>query len=327
MTIAPEPKNPNYVLRFVEPNAEPWKVTAVVRLPQPAPASRLPVGPFYVYGAEHQRGTITIVAAAELQRKQRLIFHYDTVEVSQLDPPKGQDIEAVFKYWRMPNPAKAKAPASARVPMELEIKSERGPLHVAIAQTLKLRSNGEGWEIDLTAQLNLKSPYGGGDFVDLELPKPRPQGASVFAVAPAVPFPAALPWPALGLMRGPALAWAIPGEFQITDKDDRVLDVPLPDAHGRCRVPLPRGLGKEFALKVRGTYSVAPQSQRARVSLPRVLGMAEQGSKVTMLADEAFELLAGPRGMETPVPQRHRYQLDVDETPLFLDLALMSVSA
>src|SRR5205807_6075018 len=99
------------------------------------------------------------------------------------------DIEAVFQYWGLPNPAKPKAPGGSKVPLEIEVTGERGPLEAAVDQVLTLRPSGEGWEIGLTARLKLKAPAGGGDFLDLQLPRPRPIGASLFAAAPASPFP------------------------------------------------------------------------------------------------------------------------------------------
>jgi hypothetical protein len=320
LLLPPGPKNPYHLLRFLEPNAEPWKVTVFARLPRPAPGGRLAVGPFYVQGAEQQRGTITVVATADLLRKQRFIY-YRHGEVFQRDPPKGQEnIEALFQYWGLPDPAKAKsggASAAARVPLEIELKSERGPLEAAVNQVLKLRPSSEGWEIDLSAQITVKSPFGGGDFLDLQLPRPRPTGAALVAAAPWSAFPAALPWGALALMRGPLPAWAVPLEFHLSDDGGGMLELPVPDGRGRCRVPLPKGL----TLKLTGKYAVAPDSVRARVDLPRVLGLVEQGSKVTILADEALELLDGPHGWEMPVQEKQRYQFAVDTTPPFVDVA------
>jgi hypothetical protein len=316
--IPPGPKAPYHVLRFIEPNTERWTVTAMVRLPRLVPGGRLPIGPFFVQGAEQQHGTITIVDPAERLHRQRLIYHRSP-EVFQRDPPKGQEVEAVFEYWGLPNPAKVK-PGLARLPLELEVRSERGPLQASVDQVLKLRPSGESWEIDLTAQIEVKSPFG-GDFIDLLLPRPRPIGAAVFATAPGAPFPPALPWPALGLIRGPVTPWAVPLEFQISDGGGGVIELPTPDARGRIQVPL-RGLGKTFTLTLTGRYAVLPQNPRVRVGLPRVLGLNEQGSRVTVAAEEAFELLLGPPGQETPVQERHRYQYPVAaETPAYVDVA------
>ncbi len=318
--IGPSPKNPYHLLRFLEPNAEQWKVTALVKLPLPMPGGRLPVGPFLVAGAEKQRGTITIKAPSDAARTQRVIYHRHG-DVFQRDPPKDPRIEAVFEYW-VPNASKFKA-GVARVPLELEIRSERGPLEGAVEQVLKLRPSGDGWEIDLTARLLVKAPYGSGDFIDVLLPRPRPIGAATFAVYPAAGFPAALPWPALELLRGRRqVAWAMPLEFQIGDEGGAgMIEVPPPDARGRCRVPLPQTVGKGYTLTLTGKYVVAAESQRVRVGLPRVLGIAEQGSKVTVQADESLELLDGAPGQEQPVQEKHRYHFAVDETPGFVDVA------
>jgi hypothetical protein len=280
--IAPGPKNPNYILRFLEPNAERWVVTAFVKVPRPAPGARLPIGPFFVQGAEHQRGTITVLSP-EAPGPQRLIYHRFG-DVFQRDPPKAPDVEAVFQYWGMPNPAKAKAPGSSRVPLELELKAERGPLEATADQVVKLRQVGEGWEIDLSARVQVKSPFGGTEFIDLQLPVPAQ-------------------------------------EFQISEEGVGRLETSQPDAQGRCRVALPRSLGKTFTLTIAGKYAVEAQNHRVRVGLPRVLGVAELVSKVTIQTDESHELLVGDRGFEEPVPEKHRYQFAPREPPVFLDLA------
>jgi hypothetical protein len=318
--LPPGPKNPNHILRFAEPNTEPWKVTAFVRLPRPAPGGRLPVGPFFVPGAKQQRGTITIAAPAELLRKQRLIY-YRHGEVFQRDPPKGQDIEALFQYWRLPDPGAVKGSAGSRVPLEIEIKSERGALEAAVEQVLKLRPSGERWEIDLAAQVNVKSPGSGGDFLDVQLPRPRPVGMALLAGVPGGGLAGTVPWAALAMLRGPWPVWAVPLEFQLSDEAGGVLDLPVPDGHGRCRLPLPRGLGKGLILKLTGKYVVAADNRRVRVDLPRLLGLVEQGSKVTVQADESLELLDGPPGWEVPVQENHRYRYPVDATPAFVDVA------
>jgi hypothetical protein len=82
---------------------------------------------------------------------------------------------------------------------------------------------------------------------------------------------------------------------------------------------LPGGQGKGFTLT--GKYAVTGPARRVRVGLPRVLGLTEQGSKVTVQTEESSELLVGPRGLEEPVPDKHRYRLATDETPAFVDVA------
>lgn len=280
--IVPGPKNPNYVLRFLEPNAERWVVTAFVKVPRPAPGARLPIGPFFVQGAEHQRGTITVFSP-EAPGPQRLIYHRFG-DVFQRDPPKTPDVEAVFQYWGMPNPTKAKAPGGSRVPLELEVKSERGPLAATADLVVKLQPIGEGWEIDLSARVQVKSHFGGTDFIELQLPTPAP-------------------------------------EFQIGEEGVGKLEMSPPDAQGRCRVTLPRSLGKTFTLTIAGKVAVDGQNQRVRVGLPRVLGVADLLSKVTVQADDSVELLVGDRGFEEPVPEKHRYLFAPREPPAFVDFA------
>jgi hypothetical protein len=286
--LPPNGKNPNHVLRFLEPSAEPWKVAVFARVPHPAPGGRLAVGPFYVQGAEHQRGIITVLSP-ETPHKQRLIYH-PFGDVFQRDPPKGPEVEAVFQYWGMPNPAKAKGPAG-RVPLELEIRAERGALEAVVNATLKLRSSADEFAIGLNARVQIKAPYGAGDFVELQLPGLPPPGP---------------------------VAWATPLEFQVSEEGIGKLEMSPPDSLRRCRVTLPRSLGKSFTLTIGGKYAVADKSTRVKVGLPRLLGVTEHGSKVLVQSDESQELLIGDRGSEEPVPDKHRYQLD--ELPAAVEL-------
>ena len=315
--VPPTAKNTHHVLRFPEPNSERWLLKALVRVQRPGAGGRLPVGPFFVQGAEQQSGTITVATAG--LRRQPLVYHL-WGDVFQRDPPKDGDVDAVFQYLTLPNPLKPKLPGGSRVPLELEIKSERGALEAVVDQTIKLQPSGDGWEISLTAHVQVKSPTSGGEYLDLQLPRPRPTGVSLLATAPASTFPATLPWAGIGLKRG-QLGWAVPFNFQVTGEGGQALEVSAPDASGRCRVMLPAGTGKNFALSITGKYAVDLSSERVRIGLPRPLGLAELGSKVTVQTDESLELLVGPAGSEEPVPRKHSYQLASPETPAFVDFA------
>jgi hypothetical protein len=293
--IPSDAKTPNYTLRFLEPTSERWLVTALVRVPRPPPGGRLPIGPFYVQGAEHQRGTITILAPADVLRRERLIYHRFG-DVFQRDTPKLPDVEAVFQYWGLPDPSKVKVPGGSRVPLELEAARERGPLEAKTEHVVKLRrpspSGDAGpvlppaaWEIDLTTRLHVKSLYGGGDSVEVQLPR------------------------------------STLGGFQVSEEGGAPLETSGPDENGRCRVLLPRSVGRNFTLTIAGRYTVDSQNHRLRVGLPRALGISEQTSKVMVQTDEGYELLVGPPGLEEPVPEKHRYQFDAAQTPEHFDVA------
>jgi hypothetical protein len=317
--IVPGPKNPTHVLRFLEPNAEQWKVSVFQRMPRPMPGGKLAVGPFYVVGADHQQGTITIVAPPESLYRQRLIYHRHG-EVFQRDPPKTPDVEAVFQYW-LPSAGKARPGGPGRVPLEIEVRSERGPLEAALEHILKLRQGSDRWEIDYTARLLVRPPVGVGDFIDLQIPQPPPIAAAILAQSPGAPYPVAVPWSALALLQTPPAWWAVPERFQVSDESGTLLELGAPDSQGRSRITLPRGLGKGLTLTITGRYTARGDVDRTRVGLPRLLGLNEEGSKLTIQSDPALELLAGPAGHEAPVPDRQRYQLSLAETPAYLDLS------
>jgi hypothetical protein len=139
--------------------------------------------------------------------------------------------------------------------------------------------------------VQVKAPYGGGDFIELQLPAPPPPGPG---------------------------AWATPLDFQVSEEGVGKLEVSPPDSLQRCRVTLPHSLGKSFALTIVGKYAVADKTSRVKVGLPRLLGVTEHGSKMLVQTDESQELLVGDRGIEEPVPDKHRYQLD--ELPVTVEL-------
>ena len=97
----------------------------------------------------------------------------------------------------------------------------------------------------------------------------------------------------------------------------------------RSRRPTPRAgresrsrgaTAKSFALQIHGRYLLPAQNQRARVGLPRPVGVTERGSKLTVQADDAVELLLG-EGERGAGADKHRYQVAADETPPVVDVA------
>lgn len=320
----PDGKHAFYRLRLDEASAEPWRVTVLVRQPRPAPGSRLAVGPFYVVGAYRQQGKITIQASAEALRGQRLAYHH-TGEVFQRDPPRGpgtSDVEAVFHYWSLPAPAGGKGP---RVPLELELRAEKGQVETRLAHTLKLHRTADGWEVELATRIQGKATLGGGDTLDVLLPRPHPRGAARLRVMPFAAFPAGLPWAVLHEAAADGAARALPLDFRAHEEKDRekggALDLVPLDAAGRARISWPRVLGQDFVAVLTSRYLIPASARRARVDLPRVVGTLDRGATLTLRADPELELFIGPPRAEEPVPDRHSYQTAWEQSPAAFDLS------
>jgi hypothetical protein len=115
--------------------------------------------------------------------------------------------------------------------------------------------------------------------------------------------------------------WELPYDFQVSDENGNALERTPVDGNGRCRVALASGLGKGATIVVTGKYMGPSPRHRARVDLPRAVGLLEQRCKLTVHADETTELLVGPAGMEEAVPEKHRYQIVTSDTPSFVDIA------
>lgn len=315
--VPPDGKRPYYILRLDEASAEPWRVTVLVRQPRPAPGTRLAVGPFYVVGAYRQQGKITIQASAEALRGQRLAYHH-TGDVFQRDPPRGpgtSDVEAVFHYWSLPAP-NGKGP---RVPLELELRAEKGQVETRLAHTLKLHRSADGWEIALTTRIQGKATLGGGDTLDVLLPRPRPRGVAPLASAPMATFPAGLPWAVLYEAAADDAARALPLDFRAHEEKDRekggALDLVPLDVAGRARITWPRVLGQDFVAVLTSRYLIPRTAGRARIELPRVAGTLDRGATLTLRADPDLELFIGPPRAEEPVPDRHSYQAAWEQAP------------
>src|SRR5262249_27420271 len=144
------------------------------------------------------RGTITVRAETDALRRQRLIYHRQP-DLFPKDAPKAPAeagwIEARFEYT-VPPGAK-----NTSVPLEVELHGDSGPLETVADHTVVLkRSAGDTWEVAVTARFKVSDPHGGGDALEVQLPRRPDLGA--LAAAPCTGFPAALPWPSLWPPRG-----------------------------------------------------------------------------------------------------------------------------
>src|SRR5581483_5267243 len=294
--LPPDGKNPYHVLRCSEANNERWKVSVKASQPRPAPGQPLPLGPFYVEGVERQKGTIAIQAPAEALHGQRLVYHR-TGEVFQKDLPKSPsspDLVAVFEYWAA-SPAKGpRGPGAPRLPLEVEIRSEKGQVETRTEHTVKLRPATDAWEIEVTTRLQAKALVAGGDTLDVQLPPLRPRGVETLAFVPGAAFPGAVPWAALAGGAADLLPGGMVGDFQARADGGAALEMAPLDRHGRWRIALPRSLdSKPFVTILSGKYLVPRARLHLRLDLPRPVGTLDRDARVQVDADEQIELLVG----------------------------------
>jgi hypothetical protein len=322
--LPPDAKNPHHILRMSEANNERWLISVVASYPRPAPGAKLPIGPFYVEGAYHQQGTISIQVPPETLRGQRLIFHRNG-EVFQKDLPKGpanQELEAIFQYWNLAAPGKnPRGTAPLKVPLELEIRNEKGQVETRTEHVLKLRSLADVWEVELSSRVHGRALLAGGDSLDVQLPLPRPLSLGALAFAPGAAWPSAIPWGAVHSLEAGFAGQAPAADFQAHDETGKALELTPIGRQGRTRITWPRDLGsKPFTAVLTSKYVVGRQRRHMRVELPSPWGTLGRGSRIQLQADEAVELLVGPPDAEEPVPDRHSYQVTWEQSPAFFDL-------
>jgi hypothetical protein len=311
-------KNPVHILRLKEASAE--RISVLVQGSQARPLAnpRFAVGPFGVLKAFQQKGTIVVRASPEALRGHRLVFHRSNEVIQQETPAVSgaMDVVATFHYGSLsgvkPGP---KAGPVAKAPLEIELKPEKGQLEAQVDHVLRLREAGEGWQVEVTTRIKGKALFVGTDVLEVQLPLPRLEGLTPPTVSG---FPGSFPWVALASPgRGFAAAW-IPLEFFLEGDGAELLP---PDSRRRVHIRLGRAQAKEFSVALTGRYYLPPGSSRARLELPRPVGVLDRGGKVTFVSEESLELLVPQRGADEPVADHHHHSTTVDQSPAFVDLA------
>ncbi len=318
--LYPEGDRPQHIVRLAEASAERIVVSVQVRHLRPFAAPRLPIGPFFVEGAFRQEGTISIKAAPDSLRGQRLLFHRHG-DIYPRDIPQeagGTDLVALFKFWSLPATTGLAALTAAKAPLEVELKSEKILADVAVDHVLQFRPGPAAGVLELTTTIQLKSAT---DFLNIQLPRVPLPRLDVLALSVGTSFPAALPWLPLASPFGTASPLALPLGFV---GNEEVAMVPAPDGQGNVRLTWNRPLAKE--IKLVGKYLVPAGAQRVHVDLPRPVDIRDHGSKLRIKANEQFEIFIA--NAEKALPESKRdLQFSWDASPPGVDLIIKAVRA
>jgi len=330
--VAPANPSAPHLLRLNEPTAERFHLVA--KMEQARPLSRLPVGPFTVLDAYRQQGTITIKAAPEAMRGLKPVYHRqgEVVEQDVAKEASAADVIAVFKYWNMPpgTPGSARLPQGGlpgAAPLEVELQPVKGAVETQVEHTLVLKQVQEGWQVQAVTRIHAKPVHGGVDYLEVQLPRARPEGLAVIAAAPAG-FPAVLPWGAMALAVQPHWPVRVPHDYDFEGEDAAATaELAQPTATRKAGIKLNHFHSKEFTVVLTGTYTLPPGAQAARLELPRPLGILDRGAKIKVEVESNLELLATENAGEVPVAHPQQQVTFWQRTPTYADMAWRSYRA
>ncbi|GEM_PF-2508957 len=312
--VVPDAKNPWHVLQLKEATTE--RIVVSVQADVLRPTAKLAAGPFALAEAFRQQGTVLVQATPGGLRGQRLIYHRSG-DVMQRDLPSKSPAEfenlAYFQYALV----QPSAPAATKPPVEIEFKSGAGLAEAQTDHTLRLRGEGALWFVETTTRIQAKSLVEATDYIDVQLPRRRAPGIDGFAVAPALTFPAALPWQMLASADG-RLTWAAPSDARWEEEGT---ELTAPDGVRLVRLRWSRQNAKQATLTIHGKYAVPPGSRFVRLELPRALGVLDRGGVLSVNSGPLVELLTGPPGAQEPAPERHRWQRLLEIAPITADVA------
>lgn len=311
--VYPDAGRPTYLLRLTEPTAERVLVNVQVRYPRPFAGPRLPIGPFFVYGTNRQEATITVQASPDALRGQRLVYHRFGDIYPRDIQAKGPGPTAVFHVWNVPGVARVPKAPSAKAPLELEIKMDKGVADATVEHLLRLKPGGRTWLVDVSTTIRMK---GKPDLLDIQLPRARIPRIGILGVATGVGFPASLSWLPLAPPSGKNIPQAVPLDFACDDDGAKLAQ---PDGQRRTRLTWNRPPSDE--IKLTGKYLVPFGADRLHIELPRPVEILDRGGKVTVEVGEQLELLAGVAGSEGPALDKHKVQVIWDSFPESVDIA------
>lgn len=314
--VPPDAKNPQHLIKLLEPSSERLHVNVQVRYPRPLVQPRIPIGPFVVQGAFRQQGTIAVHASVDVLRGQRLLFHRYG-ETFQRDLPKNPgDLVGLFQFWGIPAPGKGPKGAAARTSLELELRAEKGQAEASVEHALRLRPGAQGWVVESITQIHLKTRQQALDSLLVQWPQLPVPRFGLLAM-PTAAFPANVPWPAFMPQERTTPA-ASPLGFTC---DDETIEISPADSLGRVRLGWSRIPAKEFSVVLKGKYLVPPGAERIRIELPKPIGTIDRGGKTTVQVDDQLELHVGPPGGETPAPDRRQLKAVWDYSPDHVEIA------
>jgi hypothetical protein len=319
---APTMASAPFILRLSEPSTERFKVVAEVR--RSRPFSKLPVGPFAVAGAYRQEGIITVKAVPESMRGLKLAYHRhgDVVEQEVAADAAAAGVLAAFKYRNLPADgagASRDGPAKA-APLELELQPVKGAVETRVEHLLRIKRTSEGCQVLAVTRLEAKPVHDGVDYLELLLPRARPDGLALLGAGLAG-FPVTLPWGALPFATQPHWPVRVPQDYELEGEEGAAGAELLPPTPARkAGIRLKRFQTKPFTVVLTGTYELPPGVQSIRLELPRPVGVLDRGAKAKIVAEADLELVGGGVGGKD-VPHRHEVQRSWQRTPVDVDLA------
>jgi hypothetical protein len=313
-TVAPPSANSPFVLRLSEPTTERFHV--LIQGIQARPFARLAVGPFAVLDAYRQQGNITIKASADALRGLKPVYHRQGGVVERDIPkePAGADVIAAFKYWNM-----APSGKSGSASLELELQPVKGAIETQLEHTLRLKPIQEGWQVLAVTRVNARPVRDSVDYLEMQLPRPRPEGLAALGVLPAG-FPANVPWgtlPQAAQMNWPV---RVPLEYECEGEDSGAELLPA-GPNRRAGIKLQQFQSKKFTITLTGTYFLPTGAQAARLELPRPVGTLDRGATITVETDGNQELLPLDGATEAPLAHRHQQLTVWQRTPAVVDMA------
>jgi hypothetical protein len=324
--VPPGPKEPFHVIRLKEPASERLPVVVQVNQKRAGPV-RFPVGPYTVLGA-HQTGTITVRPSPQALRGYRPLYHRhgEVYQKEAPSSPRGSTM-AMFHYEHGPR----KGPSGKWVPLEIELKAEKGQAQTQVEHTVRLSpapssgrrpEAGGAWQVEVTTKIQVKALSGSVDYLDVQLPRCRPEGLAAVAASP-LGFPGSLSWG--GLYLGARRNWpvAVPADF-FCQGEGVVPELKTADALRRVRIAVSRPEAKEFTVVLTGKYGLprydtAEGPWEAALELPRPIGVLDRGGRITVIVDDSLELLQGAQ--DEPLPGGHRRTSSFEQTPVLAHLS------
>ncbi len=314
-----------HILTLASSTSEPIKVAVTVTSTRLGNA-KIPVGPFAVYDAVRQDGTIEVKLPAEARRRLRLTFNL-TSYVVERDPPRdsaANDVVAVFQYSSMPTPMLSATPAAKLLvpPLEIEPRTIQGKVETQVEHDLRLRQGPQGLHIAATCKITARPQDVPVDYLDVQLPRLPGEALPLLLEPRAAGFPGGVPWAAWAV----ASQVAVDGEWILANPSAAV-ELQYPDTAARAqrkvRIKWAQAQAKEFTITLKGRYALPAGLQKVRLELPRPVGIQDFGAKALMEVGPALELLTQDPGPDLAVPEKQKHVLTRtwERAPISWDLA------
>ena len=317
--IVPAEKNKGTtIIRLKEASTDLQVMVQAVQS-RPTPGTKQAIGPFLLLGAFEQQGKILIKAPPEARRGVRLLFH-PRGQVVQREIPGNSppDVVASFSYDKLASPGKAEKPASAGALLDLELKPQTGQIETQVEHLLRLSPIPEGWQAELITKIKGKSLPANVETMDVQLPRPRPDGLAILAASQGFP---GFPWGALYLVHQKYWPLVAPAEFQCHGEGGINPELRPGAAPGRNRIHLQPSDTKEFTVVLTGKFLLPAGVWKAGLDLPRPLGTQDRGGQVKIVVDENLELLSSDPTLVEQAPGKQSSIVSFDQAPSKVDFA------